>query len=103
MTAIRTLLGPFGLGLGALALALSACAAGPQPEQKVVTKEVYLPVARSCVPPATPESPNFPAMVSAAVKLPTAEERLQALGSLIPLFMARWRTVEPVLALCRQP
>lgn len=91
------------VSIAAACLALSACAAGPQPETKVVTKEVYIAVASSCVPPETPESPNFPALVAAAVKLPTAEERLQALGALIPPLMARWRTTEPVLALCRQP
>lgn len=78
-------------------LAMSGCATTAAPEPKVVTKEVLVPVVRSCVPKDVPEPGSY------ADDVPGKDpaERFQKAAGANQQRKARLALIEPILSMCR--
>lgn len=84
-----------------LAHLTAACASTPEPQVRIETRDVLVPVARSCVPAALPAPPTFNVTVGAIVGAPDAAERYRlAIVGLLERD-ARLTLVEPVINTCR--
>lgn len=84
-----------------LPLALGACSS-VQPEPQVITQDVYIPVAVSCVPPETPGEPEYSDTDEALLAADGPVERYRLLTIGREERRRRLRQVEPLIELCRE-
>jgi len=88
-----------GWGGVGIAFMLAGCAT-TAPEPKIVTKEVLVPVARSCVPSSLPGPLSY-ADTRSALRAAQPEERYHLMVSEWARRDTRLALVEGVLAACR--
>lgn len=88
----------------AAALLLSACASKPTtaPQPTVVTKEVLVPVNKSCVPPKLGGPPDYVDSKAALRKAAGPEDRFQLVIAGREQRIARLGELEPVVTACRK-
>lgn len=79
-------------------LALAACA---HVEPRIVTRDVLVPVATSCVPEGLGPEPSYPDTADALKAARDAAERYLLMAQGRELRIARAAEVEPVIAACR--
>lgn len=83
----------------AAALALAACQTPAEP--RIVTKEVAVPVAKSCIPPGFRDAPETPDTDSAIKAAPGPGELLQLLAAGRLLYRQWIAEATPVIRACR--
>lgn len=79
-------------------LSLAAC---QTPEPKVITKEVLVPVAKSCVPPKFRDPPVTPDTDEAIRATPEPGDLLQLLAAGRVLYRQWIEEAKPVISGCR--
>jgi len=85
----------------AIGCMLSACGTVPKPDPVIVTKEVKVPVAVSCVPHDMPGKPVYVDSDDALKTAPDAAERYRLVAAGRIQRENRLEQVESVLAGCR--
>ena len=80
---------------------LVGCETTPDPEIRIETRDVLVPVARSCVPSETPAPPVYRVTREALVGATDAAVRLALAVAGFLERDARLAETEPVLAACR--
>lgn len=92
------------LALVAAGVLLAGCAGAPKrpPEPIIITKEVKVPVAVSCVPDKLGAEPAYVDSDDALRAAASAEDRFQLLYAGRKQRVARAAEVEPVIKTCRK-
>lgn len=81
-------------------LALGACA-HVQPEPRLVTQRVLVPVTKSCVPTTLTPAPAYPDTDEALRSAPDGASRYQLEHAGRKLRIARLRELEPIVEGCK--
>lgn len=87
------------LAILAAVLALTACAKAPEP--RIVTKEVMVPIAKSCIPAGFRDPPATPDTDAAIKAAPGPGELLQLLAAGRVLYRQWIAEATPVIRSCR--
>ena len=83
------------------ALLLVGCAGTPDPQIRIETRDVLVPVARSCVPAETPPTPIYRVTRAILLAAPDGAARLALAVAGFLEREARLAETEPVLNACR--
>jgi len=85
----------------AAALMLAACGTTQEPEARIRTVEIHIPVTASCVPSKLGQPPAYPDTDQALKAAPGAAERYQLMAAGRLVRTQRLSELEPVIAGCR--
>lgn len=83
------------------AATLVAACETTEPVVRIETREVLVPVARTCVPEALPVEPQYAVTREMIANAPSADVRNILLARFALERVARLAEVEPVIAACR--